>query len=156
MLSSITHEIPGYFNEYCLHTWNICLRKGIFEVNTLTLHTYNTFQNQHQPHCVPVYHCRILVQWFGRHSLLDIPSHTISCLKFPCCPIRFPLTFEYHVPGSTFWSAAEFLKTISHVSLIIRLLISSSITLKHYYLFLPDKVSIYVGVSRSWFWYLRT
>ena len=38
-LSSVTLEIPGKFNEYWIPTWNICLGKGIFEVNMLTLQT---------------------------------------------------------------------------------------------------------------------
>ena len=56
MLSSIALEIPGKFNEDWLPTWNICLIKGICGVNTSTLKTYNTLQNQHQPHCGPLDH----------------------------------------------------------------------------------------------------
>ena len=49
----------------------------MFEVNTMTLQTYNTLQNQHQPHFGPLDHCRIRVQEFSDKTLLDIPYHTI-------------------------------------------------------------------------------
>ena len=101
MLSSITHEIPGKFNEDWIPTRNICLRKGIREVNTLALQTYNKLKNQHQHICVPLYHWRIQVQGFRRLSLLDIPYHTISCLQFTDIPIKFPLALEDHVTVST-------------------------------------------------------
>ena len=94
MLSSITVEIPGKFNEDWFPTWDICLSKGICEINTLTLQTYNILQNQHQPHCGPLDHWRIRVHGFRRQYLLDIPSYTISCLGFPDCLIKFPLALE--------------------------------------------------------------
>ena len=156
MLLSITHEIPGKFNKDWLPKWTICMIKDICEVNTLTLQTYNTLQNQRQTHCGTLYHWITRVQGLRRQYLMDIPSHTIMCLKFPGFLIRFPLALKYHVPGSTFWSATDSLKTISHVSLLIRVLFSSSIALKSLSVFSPDKVSIYVGVLGSWLWDLIT
>ena len=44
MLYSITLEIPGKLNEDWIPTCNICLSKGICEVNTLALQTYNTLK----------------------------------------------------------------------------------------------------------------
>ena len=93
-LSYITLEIPGRFNKYWLSTWNICLRKGICEVNTLTLKTYNTLQNLHQTHCCPLDHQRIRVQGFRRQSLLVIPSHTILWLEFTDSQVRFLISLE--------------------------------------------------------------
>ena len=76
------------------HLVNTCLRKGLCEINTLTLQTYNTLQNQHQPHCGPLYHRIIRVQVFRRHYLLDIPYHIVSCFECTDCLIRFPIALE--------------------------------------------------------------
>ena len=46
------------------------LAKGICEVNTLTLKTYNTLQNQHLPHHVTLNHQRIHVLGSRRQSIL--------------------------------------------------------------------------------------
>ena len=45
--TNIDIEIPISFNEESFLSWNIRLRKWIFEVNTLTIKTYNTLQNKH-------------------------------------------------------------------------------------------------------------
>ena len=68
----------------------------------------------------------------------------------------FLLYLKDHVPGSTLRSATEFIETISHVSLLIRVWISSPIALKCSSVFSHDKASIYFGLSGSWLWDLRT
>ena len=108
MLYSITNEIPGKLNGEWLPTWNICLSKGIGEFNTLTLQTYNKMKNKHQPHCDTLYYRRIQVQRFRRQSPMDIPSHTISCLKFIDCSIMFPLVLEGPCSWKNFFSVTDF------------------------------------------------
>ena len=66
------------------------------------------------------------------------------------------LHLKDHVPGRKSWSEIDFLKTIYHVFLLIRIWISSSIAWNHSSAFSPDNASIHVGVSGSWIWDLRT
>ena len=66
------------------------------------------------------------------------------------------LRLKYHVSGSSLWSETDFLETISHVFLLIRIWISSYIAFLYYSKCSPDRTSIYLGVSGSWIWDLRT
>ena len=155
MLSSITLEIPEKFNEDWLPAWNICLSKGIFKsilwlckprmhfkINiNLTVAYWTTVE----------YEFRVL----GDNLFWVSPLTQYHALNLVAVRSGLLLHLNDHVPGSTLWSATEFLETIYHVYLLIRLWTSSSIALKYYSEFSPDNASIYVGVSGSWLWVLR-
>ena len=120
--------------------------------------------------CKPIVHCKINTNLTVAHcttgeyefrglgdSLFWIcPLTQYLALNFLIIQSGFLLHLKYHVSGSTLWSEIGFLETIYHLYLLIRLWILSSIPLKYYSKFFPDKASIYVGVSGSWLWYLRT
>ena len=117
--------------------------------------------------CKPRIHCQIninltVAHWttgeyefrgLGDNRFWISPLTQYLALNFLIVQSGFLLHLKDHVPGSTFWSATDFLKKNSHVSLLVRLWISSSIALKYSSEFLPDNASIYVGVSGSLFGY---
>ena len=94
MLLSITIEFHGNNKKDWLPTWNICLSKGIFEVNILTLQTWSKLKKWHQPYCVPLYHWQVQIQGFRIQYPLDMLSHKILYVELPDITIRFPLTLE--------------------------------------------------------------
>ena len=119
--------------------------------------------------CKPIIHWKIninltLAHWTtGEYEFRGLrdnrfwisPLTQYCTLNFLIFQSGFLLHLKDHVLVSTLWSATDFLETISHVSLLIRLWISSSIALKYSSEFSPDNASIYVGVSGSWLWVLR-
>ena len=119
--------------------------------------------------CKPRIHCKININFTVAHcttgeyefrglqdSLFWISLITqYRALNFLIVQAGSLLHFKYYFPGSKLWSATDFLETISHVYLLIRLWISSSIALKYSSGFSPDNASIYVVVSGSWIWVLR-
>ena len=92
----------------------------------------------------------------GYSLFWEFPLTQYPAFNFLIFQSGFLLDFKYYVPGITLWSKNDFPKIIFRVSLIVRLWASSSIVLKCYSGFSPDKASIYIGASVSWLWYLIT
>ena len=91
---SITLEIQLEVQWWLAPHLEYLPERGICEVNNLTIKTYNTLQNQQQPHCGTLDHWRIRVHGFSRLSLLDFPSQKTLCLEFPDSSISFLLALE--------------------------------------------------------------